>query len=618
MNDDKFGRVTLNLNGKWSIIYDPSEVLSVESLERVKDKKVTSVPSVFDVSEEGAGYTGVAWYQRFITIPPHDGIVELFLEGWYGKADFYLDSLKLGTRLHGYTPFSLYFKPSTSDQARTFLLSIRIDNREQPGQTFRTPVFRQWGGLHRSVALKLLPGTFIKSVHFRSDVMLNSVRNNRANADVKCDVLVLSTEDSVPEHGLLRLKAEVKGMDGDSATPLSNISGIKPVVEGNCMFMELDSGDSQAFSSRAFTMEGSSSFNLWSPDSPALYELQVSIASNDSYRCRVGIREIGRNDKGKLLMNGRPVLFLGVNRHDEHPEFGPAFVPQLIEHDLSIMKEAGFTGIRPAHYPTTNFFLDICDQMGIMVMEEVPNYIMMPEMMKDRDILKRGRDMFKEMISAHYNHPSIIAWSAANECKSHLPESKDMINALCGIAHEMDPKRFVHFTGYPGIQNIAGINADIAGINVYYGDSTSGKQHGPEVLGPVLDNLREFMEDEDLDMANVPLFITEFGSQAVHGYHDIHPYQAVDGHSVPHTVYTEERQAFVIEKFFEQVMNRSFVSGLLAWCWRDNRYEPEIAESCAGAIMRYGLLDWTGAPKLGFHVLSRMIKKLIEHRKKIE
>ena len=224
--------------------------------------------------------------------------------------------------------------------------------------------------------------------------------------------------------------------------------------------------------------------------------------------------------------------------------------------------------------------------------------------------------MFREMIEAHYNHPSIIMWSMGNECKTHMPESKVFFNKVAAIGKKLDPTRLLHFTGYPGIQNIAEIAEGIphvAAINVYYGDSTSGQSTTVNVLGGVLDNLREFMEeDDDLGLKDVPLMISEFGSQAVSGYHDIHPYHGSEEAKSPYTAYTEERQAYVIEKFIEQIRTRPYVAGIMVWCWRDNRYEPEISDSAAGRIMRYGLLDWSGQPKLAFHILARLYKELLD------
>ncbi len=155
-------------------------------------------------------------------------------------------------------------------------------------------------------------------------------------------------------------------------------------------------------------------------------------------------------------------------------------------------------------------------------------------------------------------------------------------------------------------------SADLVGINVYYGDSVSGQSISPDVLGGVLDNLRSFMEDSEVGMRNVPIFITEIGSQTVYGYHEIAPYRGKNGASTdtPYTIFTEEQQAYVIEQFIEQIKSRPFVAGVLVWCWQDNRYEPGIAQSSAGTIMRYGLLDWNGAPKLAFAILSRLFKSL--------
>ncbi len=616
--DCQTGRVCIDLCGTWQILYDPEEKLTIDTIHSASGKKSTAVPSVFNVSEAGAKYTGVVWYQREVTIPPHQGLVELHLEGWYGKAEIYLDTTKLGERLYGYTPFSAYFSLQNAPHLQPHLLSIRIDNREQAGQTYKTPVFQQWGGLHRPIVLYLLPNIFIHSSQFRAEFDPTTIQDEKVNAGISCNVFILHAMKQAPTLDEIGLIAQIYDAEGKMTCPLGNISENPHQVKTTIEYVDLNTNKVHKFLGFAVRIEGKATFKVWSIDSPHLYKCRTTLENGDDYWFMVGIRQVGTNAQGQLLLNGCPVLFLGANRHDDHPEFGPAFVPQLLEFDLQVMKRAGFTGIRPAHYPTTEFFLNLCDQLGILVMEEVPVYIQTPEMMKDPVVLERGRVMLREMISAHYNHPSVIAWSVANECKSDRPESKAMLNTLCKIAQEIDPTRLVHFTGYPGLQNIAEIHATVVGINVYYGDSTSGQKLGPEMLGPVLDNLRDFMKDPEVGMANVPIFITEFGSQAVYGYHDISPYAPADGHSMAQVVYTEERQAAVIEQFFEQVKDRPFVAGMLVWLWRDTRYEPEIAQSAAGAVMRYGLLDWTGTPKLGFHALVRKIKELNEYRQKMK
>lgn len=616
---------SLSLNGVWHLVYDPNDSYSVDQINQSENRKISSIPSVFNVDREGAGYRGVVWYFRELTLPSSVDLFEIKFEGWYGKAEFFIDNSQVGARDYGYTPYSIFLKNDLQDGQNKVILKVRIDNRAQPGQTFRTPVFRQWGGIHRNVSICFYDSGLFTRVFFESSVssFLDNHKRGTANITIKTLIYNCSEDLEYSEHisaelfdSKSQVQLELSDFSADSDFPKEfydyiDVYALSSIIS-ECKSSKM--AEKIKLSPTALKSERTAEFSLWCPDSPILYTLKVKI--NDyNYEEKVGIRSIQTNKEGELLLNGTPCLFLGVNRHDEHPEFGPAFSPQLISHDLQMMKDAGYTGIRPAHYPTTEFFLNMCDHLGIMVMEEVPNYIMMPDMMKNDQILGQGKAMFKEMIQNHYNHPSVIIWSAANECKSHLPESKEMINNLCSLGRKIDNSRLYHFTGYPGIQNIAEIKANIAGINVYYGDSTSGTKLGPETLGSVLDNLRDFMVDEDLNLGENPIFITEFGSQATYGYHDIHPYHAVDGYSVPHTIYTEERQAYVIEKFYDQVLDKNFVAGLLVWCWRDNRYEPEIADSCAGATMKYGLLDWSGSPKLGFHVLKESIKKLKEYRK---
>lgn len=625
-------RISISLNGSWYILYDPEEKYDFHTIMDSPYKETTYVPSVFNVSKKGAGYVGVVWYFREITIPAHSGLIEFYFEGWYGKAEFYFHNQKIGERLYGYTPYSILVKPPVNNwmQPNTYNLVVKIDNREQEGQTFQTPVFKQWGGIHRNCQINLLPETFIQSVFASSNVNIESIRRepnlkgNKSIGKVKLylKIRILSTKMII--YSVESINSTIFVEDPYGKKIKINKIAIDDKFQQvhdltNCTFLrELDNNLHSSFCINLFelnlTTEIEEEFYLWTLSTPILYNLTVK-CFKDIFKTKIGIRQVDTDGNGRLLLNGNPILFLGVNRHDEHPEFGAAFNPQLDEHELQIMKQIGITGLRPAHYPTTDFFLDMCDQIGILVMEEIPNYIMMPDMMRDEKVLNRGRSMFKEMILAHYNHPSVIIWSTSNECKTHLPESKAMINKLIEIGRELDPRRLYHFTGFPGIQNIAEINANVVGINVYYGDSTSGQKLGPETLSDVLKNLRSFMEDPEINMKNSTIFITEFGSQAHYGYHDIHPYKAEEGYSVPYTIYTEERQAAVIESFFEQIIDKPYVSGILVWCWRDNRYEPEISASAASATMKYGILDYSGSPKLGFYALEKMIAKLKKHRK---
>jgi beta-glucuronidase len=617
----------ISLNGDWMLVYDPKEQFNPISIKDVNTHSSTHVPSVFNMREDGATYFGVVWYQKTITLPRHEGLFELFCEGWYGKAEFYLDSVLVGARSYGWTPMSMFFFiPNSVKSLKTITISIKIDNRSQPDQTYKTADFISWGGIHRNIEIHALPPVFCGFVQNFSDIDLTTVKGTFFKEDyhaltrLRCCSWWYAIDEDALSKLTISMKITPKSISNKpivlSESPTEENFAHQLDSEFSYSVINLETGVvfqlKQMFKEYNVTCQ----FQLWHFERPFLYELEVETIY-DSLTYQIGIRDIRTNNEGHLLLNGVRTMLLGANRHDDHPEFGPAFVPGYIEYDIQVMKRAGFTGFRPAHYPATSFLLDKADEIGLLIMEEVPHYIMTPEMMLEPPRLESGRRMLKEMIMAHCNHPSIIIWSMANECRADLPQSKSMINELVKISKMMDSTRLVHFTGYPGIANFAEVNIDIAGINVYYGDSVSGRTTSSEVLGGVLDNLRMFFEDEDVGMAHVPLFLTEFGSQTVYGYHDISPYAGSDGSKSSYTVFTEERQAFVIESFIEQIKTRPFVAGILVWVWRDNRFEPGIANSSAGQIMRYGLLDWSGNPKLAFHILSRLFKNLNKERNEL-
>jgi beta-glucuronidase len=623
-------RPRVHLEGYWTFQYDPQGVGEAERWhEHLPAGTRVQVPHVWTVTREGAAYEGAAWYQRRVALPGETALLRLCFEGFCGAAAIWIDGVLVAQRSYGWTPLDIDFvlPPATQE----FTLTVRLDNRLQPDEIGMRGGFRLWGGLHRPIFLEHLPNSFFHRWKFTSDVDLASVKpgGNAAaspgaggdlagDAQVQMTARILSlphrsSEDtSVLQSQIYatlqddRLNADTIPLSPKELHPLS--ASPEPGV------WDIAAAAQLSYSSQDATLAGRGSFHLWEPSHPRLYRLHLvldapgAVYPIDEVEECVGIRSIATNDRGQLLLNGRRAVLLGVNRHDEHPVFGPAVPPALTLHDLTLMKEAHMTGFRPAHYPARNDTLDMADALGLMVIEEIPHYIMSPEQMRDPHVLSTGQRMFREMVQSHWNHPSVIAWSVANECKADLPESKNMIRSLAAAATALDPTRLVHFTGFPSAMNVADTGATLVGLNVYYGASSHNM--GTDMLPGVLDSLRQFMA-EDLGMARVPIMITEFGSEAVAGYHDIHPYHGAGDPASSHTRYTEERQAQVIADFARIGMAREYVAGLLVWVWQDNRYEPTVVT--AGEIMRYGLLDWNGQPKLAYHVVADLYRQYLDH-----
>ena len=198
--------------------------------------------------------------------------------------------------------------------------------------------------------------------------------------------------------------------------------------------------------------ENFENINLWSNENPYLYRIDFTLYHNEKFidkrSINFGFREVKikpmENGKGPfILLNGKPIKFRGVNRHEFHPDFGHAVPAELIYKDLMICKENNISAIRTSHYPNNRIFYDYCDKLGILVMCE-------------NNLETHGLSMFipgnsklwtkhciyriNNMVNTYKNHPCIISWSLGNESgygKAFIEMKK--------AALEIDKTRFIHY-----------------------------------------------------------------------------------------------------------------------------------------------------------------------------
>lgn len=161
----------------------------------------------------------------------------------------------------------------------------------------------------------------------------------------------------------------------------------------------------------------------WTAETPVLYDLYVETAS-ECVRCRVGFREV-RVDGRRLLVNGRPVKLHGVNHHDTTPEAGYAMTPAQIERDVRLCKDHNIDTIRTSHYPPDPLLLELCDELGIYVIDEAdlethgamvgrvpPSY---GRLTRDARWRERYLDRADRLFERDKLHPCVIMWSLGNE-----------------------------------------------------------------------------------------------------------------------------------------------------------------------------------------------------------
>jgi len=199
--------------------------------------------------------------------------------------------------------------------------------------------------------------------------------------------------------------------------------------------------------------------HLWSDESPYLYTLVVYIEDSlgrmlEAKSCRVGFRDIKfSKTSSKLLINGNLTYLYGINRHDHHPVRGKALTREDILQDLITLKKFNFNFIRTSHYPNDTYFYDLCDELGIYVMDEANLETHGLGGRLSNDILWTAAfmDRVTRMVLRDKNHPCIISWSLGNE-SGRGPNHAAMAEWI----HDFDVTRFVHYEAAQGNHRVEG------------------------------------------------------------------------------------------------------------------------------------------------------------------
>lgn len=186
----------------------------------------------------------------------------------------------------------------------------------------------------------------------------------------------------------------------------------------------------------------------WSAESPDLYVVEVELcdasgAVRDSVRTRCGLRRVEVRDR-RLLVNGMPVWIFGVNRHDHHPERGKAVRVEDIRADLVAMRAHNITAIRTSHYPNDHRLYDLCDELGMYVVDEanIEGHAFNTSICRDERYRAAFLERGARMVERDRNHPCVLLWSLGNET-GYGPNH----DALAGWIRRADPTRPLHYEG---------------------------------------------------------------------------------------------------------------------------------------------------------------------------
>jgi beta-galactosidase len=379
------------------------------------------------------GYQFVSVYRRYFVMPegPKNRRLVLDFEGVMTQATVVLNGETLGEHRGGYTPFSF----EISEQVRPEnVLAVVVDSTERGD----TPPFGghidylTFGGIYREVALRTVPETFIENVFARpSDVL-----GENSRVDVRCFLNNRGTRENP-----LALTAELR----DGRRLLASCRRQVPAgsVEIGFELTPSDPGE----------------IELWDLDNPRLYEVFVRLhegnACVDEYATRIGFREARFTPDG-FYLNGRHLKLRGLNRHQTYPYVGGAMPARVQRQDAWILKhELKCNIVRTSHYPQSRHFLDRCDELGLLVFEEMPGWQHIgDEGWKDlacRDV--------EAMIRRDWNRPSVVLWGVrVNESQ----DDHDFYASTNRIARALDDSRQTcgvrYFFDSETLEDVFGIN----------------------------------------------------------------------------------------------------------------------------------------------------------------
>ena len=289
-----------------------------------------------------------------------------------------------------------------------------------------------------------------------------------------------------------------------------------------------------------------------------------------------------------IYLNGNRVRIKGFCRHEDHPQFGCAIPYGAMYQDLMLMKEAGANSVRTSHYPNDERFLDLCDELGILVWEENHARGLSEENMRNPNFERQCEDCIREMITAHYNHPSIYIWGILNECASHTEYGRECYRRQYELIGQLDSTRPRSSASCQFKTDICFDLPEVVSYNIYplwYHDTPPGEY---------LDDLYGWVQEET-EGAGKPVLITEIGAGAIYGYR------------TPDMVkWSEEYQEKALEEQLTAVLSREDISGVYIWQFCDCRVCDSWFSGRPRTMNNKGIWDEYRRPKLSFRTVKRI------------
>jgi beta-galactosidase len=365
------------------------------SVDLPHDWSIESKPEKDNPGGAGEGFFpgGTGWYRKTFGAPPEwkGKRISVEFDGVYKDATVYLNGRKLGDHPYGYTGFTFDLTADLNFSGPN-VLAVRVDNSAQPNSRWYSG-----SGIYRHVRIVVTNPVHI--AHWGVFVSTPEAANTSAKAHVRTRV----ANESMQRSGVT-VETTLFDKDGHKVGGVESKLTLAP---GD----ETESEQEIAVANPA----------LWSPDSPTLYRAVSRIRKDgkivDQVETPFGIRTLAWSAEKGLLLNGKPVKLTGGSVHHDNGPLGAAAFDRAEERRVELLKAAGMNAVRTAHNPPSPAFLDACDRLGLLVLDE-PFDVWKAHKVKfdyGSDFDGWWKQDISSMVLRDRNHPSIVIWGIGNE-----------------------------------------------------------------------------------------------------------------------------------------------------------------------------------------------------------
>ena len=363
---------------------------------------------------------GIGWYRKKFNAPStwQGKRITIYFEGVYMNSEVYINGKSLGIHPYGYTSFAYDLTPYLNLNKEN-QIAVRVDNSQQKNCRWYSG-----SGIYRHVWMMVTD-----PVHFEqwnTVITTPIITPNKATVQIKTYIknetkvlqtLVLNTrlKDQKSQYaGNSEVKVELAANEGKEITQTISVTNPK----------------------------------LWTPETPFLYQARLQLTQGtktiDLFQNTFGLRSIKFTPENGFQLNGKTLKINGGCMHHDNGCLGAAAYDRAEERRVELLKSAGFNAVRTSHNPPSEAFLNACDRLGMMVIDESFDGWKESKTANDYGLVFNEwwqRDL-AAMVKRDLNHPSIIMWSVGNEIiERKKPQALEITKMLVAAVHKMDPTR---------------------------------------------------------------------------------------------------------------------------------------------------------------------------------